>query len=40
MRKMMKYEIPDLLALRSKAAIDIGKFTVHAIESESALDCL
>ncbi|CRG84300.1 hypothetical protein PISL3812_01601 [Talaromyces islandicus] len=29
----MKYEIQDLLALRRNAAIDIGRFTVHAIEN-------
>jgi hypothetical protein len=36
----MKYETQDLLALRSNAAIDIGRFTIHAIESESEIACL
>jgi hypothetical protein len=30
----MKYDIPCLLALRGNASIDIGKFSIHALESK------
>lgn len=33
----MKYDIPTLMALRGNASIDIGKFSIHALDSKLCL---